>query len=371
MGDQMKNSSEVGRLLAGLFDDMQRGVVLWQLLVIALALLVAWNMSRYMRRKIVYASSSDSEQTMRISFGGMNRELFPMTALVIVASGRWILLHYDQPINLLNIAVPLVLAMAIIRAVVYLLRHTFAPGGMLRSWETAFSWLVWLSVALHIVGLLPALGRVLEDTGFRVGQQRLSLAMVLTALLTVILTVFGALWIGRMLEARIMALQHIEINLRFALTKILRSVLVVVAVLMALPIVGIDITVLSVFGGALGVGIGFGLQKVAANYVSGFIVLLDRSIRVGDMITADNFYGKVREITSRYVLVQSQDGREAIIPNETMVATTVVNHTYTDRSTRVACPVSVDYGTDLDRAMSILREVALAHPRVLKEPEPG
>src|SRR5258706_14300653 len=129
----------------------------------------------------------------------------------------------------------------------------------------AISWVVWVGVALHIVGLLPAIGRFLDDTAFRVGQQRVSLAMVLTALLTGVLTVIAALWIGRMLEARIMALQHVEINLRFALTKILRTILVVVAVIIALPIVGVDITVVSVFGGAPGGGIGFGPQKAVAH----------------------------------------------------------------------------------------------------------
>ena len=366
----MKNSSEVGRLLAGLFDDLQRGVVLWQLVIIALALLVAWHISRYMRRKIVYTTSSDSEQTMRISFGGMNRELFPMTALVIMVAGRWILLHYDQPINLLNIAVPLVLAMAMIRAVVYLLRHTFAPGGMLRSWEMAFSWLVWLVVALHIVGLLPAIGRFFEDTGFRVGQQRVSLAMVLTALLTVILTVFAALWTGRVLETRIMALQHVEINLRFALTKIVRSVLVVVAVLIALPIVGIDITVLSVFGGALGVGIGFGLQKVAANYVSGFTILLDRTVSPGDLVTVDHFYGEVTKLTSRCIIVRGADGTEAIVPNETVVTSTVINHSYSNRRVLIRVPVQISYSSDLDIAMKLMLEVAKSHSRVLKDPAP-
>ena len=257
----MKDHSEVGRLLAELFDDLQRGVILWQIVIVALALLIAWQVSRLLRRRLVASTVvADPERTMRISIGGMNRELFPVTAFVLLLIGRWALENH-QPVHLMNVAVPLVLAMVIIRGVVYLLRHTFAPGGLLRSWEMAISWLVWLGVALHIVGLLPAIGRFLEDTAFRIGQQRISLAMVFTALLTIVLTVLAALWIGRMIETRIMALQHVEINLRFALTKILRSILVVVAVLIALPIVGIDITVLSVFGGALGVGIGFGLQK--------------------------------------------------------------------------------------------------------------
>ncbi len=358
----MKNQSEVGRLLADLFDDLQRGVILWQIVTIALALLIAWQVARYLRRRLAESAvAADPERTMKIGVGGMNRELFPVTALVLVLVGRWAL-EDRQSVHLLNIAVPLVLAMVIIRGVVYLLRHTFAPGGLLRSWEMAITWLVWLGVALHIVGLLPAIGRFLEETAFRVGQQRLSLAMVLTALLTVVLTVLAALWIGRMLESRIMALQHVEINLRFALTKILRVVLVVVAVLIALPIVGIDITVLSVFGGALGVGIGFGLQKVAANYVS---------VSPGDLVTVDHFYGEVTKLTSRCIIVRGPDGTEAIVPNETVITSTVINHSYSNRRVLMSIPVQISYSSNLESALKLMLEAAYSHPRVLKDPAPN
>ncbi len=366
----MKSQAEVGRLLADLFDDLQRGMILWQVLIIALALVIAWQASRLLRRRIAASAvAADPERTMRISVGGMNRELFPVTALVLLLIGRWAL-ENQQPVHLLNIAVPLVLAMVIIRGVVYLLRHTFAPGGLLRSWEMAISWLVWLGVALHIVGLLPAIGRLLEDTAFRVGQQRVSLAMVFTALLTVVLTVLAALWVGRMLEARIMALQHVEINLRFALTKILRSVLVVVAVLIALPIVGIDITVLSVFGGALGVGIGFGLQKVAANYVSGYTILLDRTVSPGDLVTVDHFYGEVTKLTSRCIIVRGPDGTEAIVPNETVITSTVINHSYSNRRVLIRIPVQISYSSNLETALKLMLEAAYSHSRVLKDPAP-
>jgi small-conductance mechanosensitive channel len=366
----MKNQSEVGRLLTDLFDDLQRGVVLWQIVIIAASLLIAWQAARYLRRRLAAATvAADPERTMRISVGGMNREMFPVSALLLLLLGRWAL-ESQQPVHMLNVAVPLVLAMVIIRGGVYLLRHTFAPGGLLRSWEVAISWLVWLGVALYIVGLMPAIGRLLEDTAFRVGQQRLSLAMVFTALLTVALTVMAALWIGRMLESRVMAMQHVEINLRFALTKILRTILVVVAVLIALPIVGIDITVLSVFGGALGVGIGFGLQKVVANYISGFTILLDRTVSPGDLVTVDHFYGEVTKLTSRCIIVRGPDGTEAIVPNETVITSTVINHSYSNRRILMRIPVQISYSSDLELALKLMLEAAYSHPRVLKDPAP-
>ena len=368
----MKNqSSEVGRLLSDLFDDLQRGVIVWQLVIIALALLTAWQVARHMRRRMAAAAvAANPEKTMRLTVGGMNRELFPVTALLLLLIGRWALEDH-QSIHLLNVAVPLMLAMVIIRGVVYLLRHTFAPGGMLRSWEMAISWLVWLGVALHIVGLLPAIGRFLEDTGFRIGQQRVSLAMALTAFLTIVLTVMAALWIGRILESRIMALQHVEINLRFALTKILRSVLVIIAILIALPIVGIDITVLSVFGGALGVGIGFGLQKVVANYISGFTILLDRTVSPGDLVTVDHFYGEVTKLTSRCIIVRGPDGTEAIVPNETVISSTLINHSYSNRRVLMRIPVQISYSSNLETALKLMLEAAYFHPRVLKDPAPA
>lgn len=197
----MKNQPEISRLLTGLFEDLQQGVILWQVVVIALALLAAWHLARKLRKGLLPAAGTDLESTLRISVGGMNREIFPVTALLILLASRWIL-HYFQPVHLLNIAIPLVLAMVIIRGAVYLLRHAFNPGGALRSWETGVTWIVWLGVALYLTGMLPEIGRFLEDTSFRVGSQRVSLAMVFTALLTVVLTLLAALWIGRMIETR-------------------------------------------------------------------------------------------------------------------------------------------------------------------------
>ena len=148
------------------------------------------------------------------------------------------------------------------------------------------------------------------------------------------------------------------------------ALLLLFAVLLVLPLVGIDLTVLSVFGGAIGVGLGFGLQKIASNYVSGFIILLDRSIRIGDLITADNFYGEVKNITTRYVVVRALDGREAIIPNEMLITTTVLNHSYSNRQIRLAIPVQIAYQDDPERAMRLMEEAAGKHPRVLADPPP-
>ena len=193
--------------------------------------------------------------------------------------------------------------------------------------------------------------------------------MILSGMLSILVTMLGAMWLGRVLENKIMSAANLELNLRVVLSKLIRAVLVVLGVLVALPLVGIDITVLSVFGGALGVGIGFGLQKIASNYVSGFIILLDRSIHPGDVLTVDGRFGKVSQLTARYLVLQSTDGTESIIPNETLVSSTVVNHTYTNRQIRIGIPVQVSYQSDLQRAMEIMKQAAGNQPRVLTDPE--
>jgi small-conductance mechanosensitive channel len=162
-----------------------------------------------------------------------------------------------------------------------------------------------------------------------------------------------------------MGVTQMNLSLRMALSKAARTVLLILAVLVALPAVGIDLTVLSVFGGALGVGIGFGLQKVASNYISGFIILLDRSVRIGDLVTVDNKYGEVSQINTRYTLLRSMDGTESIVPNEMLISQTVVNHSLSKPSVRVALPVQVSYDTDLEQAEALLLEAAHDQKRVI------
>src|SRR5262249_11245818 len=193
----------------------------------------------------------------------------------------------------------------------------------------------------HITGLLPDVLDLLDGLGFHIGKQRISLLNILQALLSVGITVVIALWAGRTIEGRLMAAPALDLNLRVVLSKLAKTLLVIVAVLVALPAVGIDVTVLSVFGGALGVGIGLGLQKIAANYISGFLILLDRSISPGALVTIEGRYGQITKLAGRYVVVKSMDGTESVIPNETVITSVVINHSYSDPRPRAYTPSPV------------------------------
>jgi small-conductance mechanosensitive channel len=211
---------------------------------------------------------------------------------------------------------------------------------------------------------------VLEGVQFNVGKNQLNLLLVLQALLTIITTLFIALWLSRLLENKLMRNTQINMNMRVVMSKLLRGFLLVIAVLIALSAVGLDITLLSVFGGALGVGLGFGLQRIASNYVSGFIILLDRSMQIGDVITIETHYGVVSDLRTRYLVLRKLDGTEVIIPNEMLIINTVINHSFTDHKARVQLPVLVSYDSPLELAMQLIADAATSHPRILSTPAP-
>jgi small-conductance mechanosensitive channel len=352
-------------LLFELWVDLREPGILWQVAVLAVCLGAAWVLARASRPDLVETSG-----VWKLGVGGLKRILFPLLALVLVLIARPILAHWHH-VNLLRLAVPLLGSLALIRVLVYLLRHAFASGGTVAVFERLIAAAVWGVVALHIVGVLPDVTEYLEGEAVVIGRQRISLWLILQALFWCLSTLLVALWAGSAIEARLMRAETLHSSLRVVLSRVAKALLVMIALLIVLPLAGIDVTVLSVFGGALGVGLGFGLQKIASNYVSGFIILLDRSVELGDIITADNFHGKLTQITTRYVVVRSPDGREAIIPNETLITQTVVNHTHTDAAVRLATQVQIDYAADLEQAMRLLVDVARRHPRVLAEPPPA
>jgi small-conductance mechanosensitive channel len=189
--------------------------------------------------------------------------------------------------------------------------------------------------------------------------------------LMVVLLWLVALWLARIIEHRLTSAKYMSANVQVALIKVARFGLLLLAFLLALDAAGIDLTALTVFGGALGVGLGFGLQRIASNFISGFIVLFDRSIRPGDVITIGDTFGWVEELRARYIVVRDRDGVERLIPNETLITNEVVNWSYTDSNVRLKIPVSISYENDPEEAMALMLEASAANPRVLSNPAPA
>jgi len=363
----MSATAEIQSLLFDLWDDLHSIKILWQLGVLAACAVAGVLLSRRLNRRVTEHPGLDVTQALGI--GSLQRLMFPLSTLLLVMIGKSIL-RYWQKTPLLDIAATLLLAMALIRMAIYALRHTFSPSGWLRASERGISWAAWIGVAVYLTGLWPPLRELLNDIGFTVGKHHYSLLLLIQGTLWVVGTVLIALWLGRVVETRLMGATSLQINLRVMFSKLTQILLLLVAVLIALPAVGVDLTVLSVFGGMLGVGIGFGLQKIAANYISGFIILMDRSVSIGDVVTIGEHNGVLTRMTGRYVVVRGLGGLEAIIPNETIITSTVVNHSLTDSNVRAAVQVQVAYSADIDAARRTMVEIARNHPRVMRKPEP-
>jgi small-conductance mechanosensitive channel len=324
----------------------------------------AWWVDRRVRLR-----SGVESRFAKISTGSVNRVIFPLTALLLLLAARGILRYWHAPV-FFSIAVPLVVALALIRLCLYAVHNLLPTGHAMPVSERAISFTIFGALILYYFGVLPEIGNTLAEAKLPIGKIEISALDLGRDALVVIVSIVAALWVSGFLEQQLMRSKTGDMNVRVVVAKVFRVLLLLVTVLIALSLVGIDITVLSVFGGALGVGIGLGLQKLASNYIAGFTILLDRSVRIGDMVTVDNRFGVVSKATARYVVVRSLDGIEAIVPNETMVTTTVLNHSYTSRDTKVGVPVQISYDSDLELAMRLMTEVALEQPRVLREPIP-
>ncbi len=338
---------------------------LWQAVAIVAALALGYLLTR-----LACARLPDRHPGWRFGKRDIGRVVFPLFTLVLLGIAEFAFGRF-QPATLVNVAKSLVLAMLVIRVAVFMLAQIIPEGAFLRSAVRIIAGIAWIGVVLHVTGLLPDVISALDDIGFTVGKgkQRVTLWLALQAAGALVVTLTVALWIGRLTETRVLASQGLQMSTRIVISKLVRAAALLIAVLIALPMVGIDITTLSIFSGALAVGMGFGLQKIASNYVSGFIVLLDNSLRIGDVVTVDGRRGEVKAIESRYTVIKGGDGVESIIPNELLITQSVSHHTYTDPKVSMVVNVSITYDSDLDRACALLVEAASRQPRVIDEPK--
>ena len=358
-------NQDIQKIWLETIQDITTPAAMWQLGVIVLAVAIGWGING-MLRAYVMAHAHDK---WKIGIGSINRVLFPLSTLLIILIAKPILAIW-QHTSMLHIAGTLLVAMAVIRLLVYAVRYIISPGGLLKTLENTLAGFIWILLALHLSGLLPEIIQTLEDIQFNIGKSKVNLLLVFNALLTIFATIFVAMWISRMIENKLMHADNINMNMRVVLSKVLRMALLFIAVLIGLSAVGLDLTLLSVFGGALGVGLGFGLQRIASNYVSGFILLLDKSMKIGDIVTIDDVhYGVITDLRTRYLVLKKTDGTQVIVPNESLIINPVVNHSYTETSsTQIVLEVQVAYDSDLEQVLSLMSAVGQEHKRVMQTP---
>lgn len=362
-----------GKMLEDLVRDAGGPGFFWQLGVLAICLLVAWPLARHVAKRLEtrYASRSFS---LRLAAVSLERAMYPLIGWLLVLMARYALAPF-LPISVLRLALVPLFGISSLYMAFYILRRVLSGNGQLHGMlvlvEKVLTTVVWIGMALYVLGVLSDVVAWMHSVRFSIGgKQDVSLASTLMGVVWILLTVLAALWFGSWLEERLMRAPSLDSNLKVVLTRIAKALLLLVSLLLSLSLVGIDLTVLSVFGGALGVGLGLGLQKIASNYISGFIILLDRSVKLGDQITVDKYTGIVSQIRTRYTVVRNGDG-ETLVPNEQLVANSVQNHSFSGTNVRVATRVQADYAADPETVIALLQECVAGLPRVLPEPAPA
>ncbi|TXC66305.1 mechanosensitive ion channel [Piscinibacter aquaticus] len=354
------DTTEFSDLLAKLAQP----AALTELGVLAGCLVLAWAVVRPLRGRTAAAGS--------IWFGEriVDGVLFPLLALAL-AFGARLMLAGVVPIAVFKLAIPILISLAVIRLAVRVLHVSFPNARAVRVVERTVSWVARLAVVLWITGVLPLLLEAMDEIRWKVGGAQISLRNAVEGAVTAGLVLVVALWISAAIEKQLIKGTGDDLSIRKIAANLVRALLLFVGLLLALSAVGIDLTALSVLGGALGVGLGFGLQKIAANYVSGFVILAERSLRIGDMVRVDNFDGRVTDIRTRYTVIRALSGREAIVPNEMLITQRVENLSLADMKVLLTTTVQVAYGTDVRALQAQVVDAVSAVPRVLKDPAPS
>ena len=364
---------DFSHLFGGLIRDFGEPAVIWQALVLLGSLVVAWWLARILRRQLDARRQSRFE-ALRFGAESLNKALFPLLGTVFVSIAQLVMSRFMHTAVLRLALVPL-LGITVIYTMFYVARRVFSRGGeahaLLFLFEKVVTTLVWVAMLLTVLGIQEDVVRWMGSVRFNVANAHMTLLSLASGALWVCVTLIVALWAGASLEDRLMRSRSLDANVKVVLARVGRALMILAAILISLSIVGIDVTVLGVFGGALGVGLGFGLQKIASNYVSGFIILLDRSVRLGDMINVSDYQGTVTQIRTRYTIVRGLDGIETLIPNEKLITDVVQNHSsyLTRGNAKVA--VQVSYRSDVDLAMTLLVEATQDVERVLQDPAPA
>jgi small-conductance mechanosensitive channel len=350
--------------LGALVDALTRPAALTEFAVLAACIGLAWLLVRGLRGQMQRPAS--------VWFGDriVDGVLFPVLALALAVAARAWLVKM-QPVAVLQLAVPILASLVIIRVAVRVLRVAFPQSTWVRMIERTLSWLVWGALVLWVTGLLPLVRHELDGVHWKLGGADVSLLSLLEGALSAVVVLVAVLWVSAAIESRLVTGAGDNLSLRKIAANAVRALLLLVGLLLAMSAAGIPLGALGVLGGAIGVGIGFGLQKLAANYVSGFVILAERSLRIGDMVKVDGFEGRISDIHTRYTVIRALNGRESIVPNEMLITQRVENSSLADPKVSINTTVQVAYGSNLDTLIPRLADAVARVPRVIGDPAPA
>ncbi|HEY8052523.1 MAG: mechanosensitive ion channel family protein [Steroidobacterales bacterium] len=298
-------------------------------------------------------------------------------ALATLYAGRALLAHYGNPGVHVAIAAQLIAALALVRAGVFVLGLLLGPASWVRNREIRITLVLWLVVSVALLGWLDVLETTLNRVSLVPGRTQFSLWALLKGLVVVTAFVVVSSLIARAIERHVMRLDQLAVSTRVGVSKFTYFLLLGLGILLGINAAGVDVTTLNVLTGAIGLGLGFGLQSVASNFVSGFVLLMDKSIKPGDVISftghtgaSTGNFGWVQELRGRYVVVRDRDGVDTLVPNQNLITSPFINWSYSDQRVRLKLPVTVSYDDDPEIALQLLLQAAENHPRILHDPPP-
>jgi small-conductance mechanosensitive channel len=360
------------------FEQLTTPEVMAEVIALILAVLLAQAIAHYIKRGLrPLAARSDLDiWSRRLVVAGM--VIAPaFVALVLILGLRAAFAYFRLRVELIDIAMDLVTALALVRIGVHALSVSLGPNSWIRSWELRLTFVIWAAIAFQVLGWFSGIERTLDGIDLLPGKSQFSLWSLLKGIVVIAGFLIVTSLIARTIERRVMKLEGIAISTRIGISKFSSFTLIALGVLLGINASGVDLTALTVLTGAIGIGLGFGLQTIASNFVSGFVLLMDKSIKPGDVIsftgttgTSSENFGWVQELRGRYIVIRDRDGVETLVPNQHFINNQVVNWSYSDQRVRIRLPVMVSFQDDPEIALQVLVDAAAHHPRILKDPGP-
>jgi len=364
--------------LKKLFEQLTTPEVMAEVLALLMAALLATALAHYIKNWLRPHATRDSlaRWPRRLVVAGM--VLAPSLLGVLLILGlRVLFASFDLQTALIDIAMDLATVLVLVRFAVHALSVSLGPNSWIRTWELKITFALWAAISFQVLGWFSGIERTLDGIDLVPGKTTFTLWALLKSIVVIVGFLVATSLIARTIERRVMKLEGLAISTRIGISKFSTFFLVGLGVLLGINASGVDLTVLGLFTGAIGLGLGFGLQAIASNFVSGFVLLLDKSIKPGDVIsftgttgTSTENFGWVQELRGRYIVVRDRDGVETLVPNQNLITNSVINWSYSDQRVRIRLPVHISFQDDPEVALQVLIDAAANHPRILKEPGP-
>ena len=348
-------------------ETLMSGDFILQLLIIAAVVFLAFLAEYYLRKK--FKNSEDNDFNLKDIF----KIVRPIVMLLILIVAMYFFREGGYKWGLLYFANTVLVILLFARLAIILTRYIFKSGPWLRPVENLLAGIVVIGYLSYQLGVVTNFQMYLHSIEFYFVEQDFTMLLVIESIFGVFIAIIVAMTVARFVENQVMKIknQSLRINQKIILIKIFKIFLYLTAIIIVLTGLGIDLSFLTVFGGAFGLGLAFGFQKIASNYVSGFLLLSDESIRVGDMLQIGSDHGIVVAIKSRYTALRRLDGVEILIPNEKLLTDEITNLTFSNTTVKLPLDLQISYESSIDKAIEIILIVCAKESRVIEEPKPN